>query len=120
VQLLGLPHQVTAPELELTKDTQELIFKVTTTAESPPGQHKNIFCQVSVPQNGESVVHARVGGTELRIDKPLPMPTTPEPKPMEVAAKPEPKPEQPAEKPLSRLEKLRLEAKQKAEAGGSN
>ena len=119
VQLLGLPHQVTAPELELTKDTEQLIFKVQTTPESPPGQHKNIFCQVVVPQNGESVVHARVGGTELRIDKPLPMPTTPEPKPMEVAAKPEPKPEQPAEKPLSRLEKLRLEAKQKAAGGGA-
>ncbi|HUG91214.1 MAG TPA: pre-peptidase C-terminal domain-containing protein [Planctomycetaceae bacterium] len=115
-QLLGLPHQVTAPELELTKDTKELVFKVTTTGESPPGQHKNIFCQVLVPQNGESVVHARVGGTELRIDKPLPPPTNPQPMPMPVAQQPQPTP--PMEKRLSRLEKLRLEAMQKAASGG--
>jgi hypothetical protein len=118
VQLLGLPHQVTAPELELTKDTKELVFKVKTTGESPPGQHKNIFCQVLVPQNGESVIHARVGGTELRIDQPLPPPANPQPMPVAQQPQPMPQPAPPTEKRLSRLEKLRLEAMQKAAGGG--
>ncbi len=34
-----------------------------------------MFCQVTVTENNESIVHARVGDSELRIDKPLPMPT---------------------------------------------
>ena len=38
---------------------------------SPAGQHKNIFCQVVAMKDGEPVVH-NVGGTELRIDVPLP------------------------------------------------
>ncbi|MEX0726335.1 MAG: PPC domain-containing protein [Planctomycetaceae bacterium] len=114
-QVVGLPHMVTAPEMEFSKDMQELVFKVSTNAEmSPPGTHKNIFCQVVVTENGEPIVHA-VGGTEIRIDKPLPMPTTPEPMPMPVAQAAEtPKPVE--EKRLTRLEKLRLEAKARAEA----
>ncbi|MDA0833396.1 MAG: PPC domain-containing protein [Planctomycetota bacterium] len=117
-QVLGLPHMVTAPEMEFTKDTQELVFKVSTNAEmSPPGTHKNIFCQVVITQNGEPIVHS-VGGTEVRIDKPLPAPTTPEPMPMPVAqAEETPKP--PEEKRLTRLEKLRLEAKARAEAAAA-
>lgn len=122
VQLLGLPHKVEAVALDLAKDVNELIFKIKTDASSPAGNHKNIFCQVVVPENGESVVHARVGGTELRIDKPLP-PKVDEPAPakapapMPVAKKEEPKPA--PEKRLTRLEKLRLEAKTRAESGAS-
>ena len=112
VQLVGLPHKVTAEPLEVTKDTKELIFKVKTEADSPAGNHKNIFCTVVVTENNEPITHARVGNTELRIDKPLPKPvaTAPkkeEPKAAAVAAAPQP----PAEKRLTRLEKLRLEAK---------
>ncbi|MEZ6128355.1 MAG: PPC domain-containing protein [Planctomycetaceae bacterium] len=113
VQLVGLPHKVTAEPLQITKDTKELVFKVKTEADSPAGNHKNIFCQVVVTENAEPITHARVGNTELRVDKPLPKPVaapakTEEPKPAAVAAAPAP----PAEKRLSRLEKLRLEAKQ--------
>jgi len=116
VQLVGLPHKVTAEALQITKDTKELVFKVKTEADSPAGNHKNIFCQVVVTENAEPITHARVGGTELRVDKPLPKPVAApakkaEPKPA-VAAAPKP----PAEKRLSRLEKLRLEAKQATEA----
>ncbi|MFN0199544.1 MAG: PPC domain-containing protein [Planctomycetaceae bacterium] len=116
-QVIGLPHMVTAPEIEFTKDTTELVFKLATNAEqSPPGTHKNIFCQVVVTENGEPIVHA-VGGTEVRIDKPLPAPVapaaTPEPMPVAQAAE-TPKP--PEEKRLTRLEKLRLEAQARAKA----
>jgi hypothetical protein len=116
VTLVGLPHKVTAPPLEITADTKELVFKVTTAVDSPEGTHKNVFCQVTVMENNESIVHARVGDSELRIDKPLPMPTAaPMPAPMPVAAAaavPVPA-APPAEKRLTRLEKLRLESQKK-------
>ena len=115
VQLVGLPHKVTAEPLEVTKDTKELVFKVKTATDSPAGNHKNIFCTVVVTENSEPITHARVGGTELRVDKPLPKPVAApakkeEPKPAVVAAAPKP----PAEKRLTRLQKLRLEAKKLA------
>ena len=117
VQLVGLPHKVTAPEMKVTKDTAELLFDVKTDMESPVGTHKNIFCQVVVTQNGEPVAHS-LGGTELRIDEPLP-PKKDEPKPTPMpqpAAVAQQEPPKPMEKPLSRLEQLRLEA-QKAQQG---
>lgn len=115
VQLVGLPHKVTSEPLQITGDTKELVFKVKTETDSPAGNHKNIFCSIVVTENSEPITHARVGGTELRVDKPLPKPvvTAPkkvEPKPAAVAAAPKP----PVEKRLTRLEKLRLEAKKAA------
>jgi hypothetical protein len=120
VTLVGLPHKVTAEPLQITAETKELVFKVVTAADSPEGTHKNVFCQVTVVENTENIIHARVGNSELRIDKPLPMPTAaPAPMPAAVAAAPTPAPAAPpAEKRLTRLEKLRLEAQQKA-AGGA-
>ncbi len=116
VTLLGLPHKVTAEPLQVTAETKELVFKVKTAVDSPEGTHKNIFCQVTVTENNESIVHARVGDSELRIDKPLPMPTAaPMPEPMPVAAvvaAPVPV-APPVEKRLTRLEKLRLESQKK-------
>jgi hypothetical protein len=117
VTLVGLPHKVTAEPLQITAETKELVFKVKTAPDSPEGIHKNVFCQVTVLENNESIVHARVGDSELRIDKPLPMPTTapmPAPMPAAVAAAPAPMPAPPVEKRLTRLEKLRLESQKKA------
>jgi hypothetical protein len=56
-----------------------------------------------------------VGGTELRIDQPLPAPAKPAAPPpaAKVAKKEAPKAEA---KRLTRLEQLRLDAKQKAQA----
>ncbi|MCA9050179.1 MAG: PPC domain-containing protein [Planctomycetaceae bacterium] len=112
VQLIGLPHKVTAEALQISGDTKELVFKVKTEGDSPPGTHKNIFCQVIVTENEEPITHARVGNTELRVDKPLPKPVaSPKKEEPKAAAAPAPA-APPAEKRLSRLEKLRLEAKQ--------
>ncbi len=118
VVLVGLPHKVTAEPLKITPETKELIFKIKTAADSPEGNHKNVFCQVTVMENNEPILHARLGNSELRIDKPLPMPTAaPAPAPMPVAAAPAAAaPAPPAEKRLTRLEKLRLEAQQKGGA----
>ncbi len=116
VTLLGLPHKVTAEPLQITPETKELVFKVKTATDSPEGNHKNVFCQVTVTENNEPIIHARLGNSELRIDKPLPPKPSaaPMPAPAAVAAAPAaPAPAPPAEKRLTRLEKLRLEAQQK-------
>jgi hypothetical protein len=112
VRLVGLPNAVTAPELEITKDTKECAFKVTTVKESPAGTHKNIFCQLVIMQNGEPIVH-NVGGTELRIDVPIPPKVAAAPAAPAPAAQPAPAAPPPAEKRLTRLEKLRLEQSEK-------
>jgi hypothetical protein len=113
VILSGLPHLVTAPEVEITKDTKEFVFKIQTDKSSPAGNHQNIFCQVLVPVNGEVVLH-NLGSTALRIDPPPP------PKPAATAAAPAPPPPPPPAaapaRPLSRLEKLRLEQAERQKA----
>lgn len=109
--LLGLPNKVTAEPVQITKDTADVRFKVTTDAESPVGRHKGLIAQVTIPMHGEEMVH-RAGGVELRIDAPPPKPKEPEQKPAEQTAA---APEKPPEKPLSRLQQLRLEAKARLE-----
>ena len=116
VRLVGLPNKVMTPDVEITKDTKELAFKVTVDKTSPPGQHRNIFCQVVVTENGEPILH-NVGGTELRIDVPLPPKVAVAPKPPTPTAKPVPAPvAKPVEKRLTRLEKLRLEQEEREKA----
>jgi hypothetical protein len=125
VKLVGLPPKVTAPDLDLTKETKELAFPLTIDKTAPAGVHRNIFCQVTVIQNGEPVVH-NVGGSELRVDVPLPPKPTdpPKPPPMVVAQPmpmPMPMPGTPPPKRLTRLEMLRLEqeAREKAMREGT-
>lgn len=120
VRLVGLPPKVTAADVEITKDTKEIAFKVTVDKTSPPGQHRNIFCQVVVTKDGEPILH-NVGGTELRIDVPLPPKVAAAPKPSAPAPQPA-QPAKPAEKRLTRLEKLRLEQqeREKAAQAGTN
>jgi len=114
--LLGLPNKVTAPVMDVMKDAKELAFKVQIDPTSPPGQHNNIFCQVVVMKNSEPIVH-NLGGTQLRIDVPLPPKANepPKPAPMPVATKPNEPPKAP-EKRLTRLEKLRLEQEERERA----
>jgi hypothetical protein len=112
VNVLGLPPKVTTTEMQITKGSKDLAFKLMVDKASPVGQHRNIFCQAVVMMNGEPVVH-NVGGTELRIDVPLPpkanQPTT------TAAAKPA-EAAKPVEKRLTRLEKLRLEQEEREKA----
>jgi hypothetical protein len=113
VVLVGLPPKVTAPELTITKDTKELAFKLAIDKTSPPGQHNNVFCQVYVTHNGETVLH-NVGGTQLRIDVPIPPKANEAPK--AAAAPPPPKPNDPPAKRLTRLEQLRKEQEEREKA----
>jgi hypothetical protein len=106
VTLVGLPPKVTAPVVEITKDSKELVFPLTVDGAAPPGQHKNLFCQVVVTQHGEPIVQ-NVGGTELRVDKPL-VAAAPAAKPQAAAPAPAP-----TAKRLSRLEQLRKEQEER-------
>lgn len=115
-QIFGLPSKVSTEVLEFTKDTQELVFKIKTDKTSPAGKHRNVFCQVTITKNNEPVI-ARAGGTELQIDKPLPPRPNAKPAPKPAVAKAAPKPAPKKARPLSRLEKLRLAAKQAREEG---
>lgn len=113
VQLVGLPAETTSAPIEITKDSTEATFVVKTTAKSPAGRHKAIYCNLVVTQNGEPIKHT-FGPGEIRIDAPLPPKPTAKPaevKPAAVAAA------KPAAKPLSRLEMLR---QQKNEPAGNN
>lgn len=120
-ELIGVPPKVTVEPLGFNKETQELTFAVKTEGDSPVGKH-GLFCQLSIPQNGEVIV-SRGGNVELQIDQPLPPPPNqpaaePTPPPAAVAEA-TPAPEPPAAdppKPLTRLEKLRLAAEERQAA----
>ncbi len=118
VTLIGLPNKVTTEPLDVNKDLAELVFKIKTDKESPAGNHKNLFCQVVVIENGEPILH-NLGGGALRIDVPLP-PKKDAPPPMPapvaapvVAAAPAAPPPM---KRLTRLEQLRLEQAEREKA----
>jgi hypothetical protein len=114
-----LPHNVKAPAYDITKDSKEIVVKLTTQKDSPAGQHQGVFAQVIVPEQGENVLH-NVGGTVLRIDPPPPPKANPAPVVAKAAPTPPPAATKAPEKKLSRLEKLRLEQaeREKAAAAG--
>ena len=70
IRLLGLPEKVTAPEKEITKDDQEVVFDLTVDPKCPTGSHKNLFCAVDVKQNGQVIPHTIASGGILRIQPP--------------------------------------------------
>jgi len=118
-KLVGLPAEAECPEIELTKDSTEVIFKVKTTAKTPAGRHKSVYVNLVLTQNGEPVAHT-FGPGEIRVDAPLPpkvakpaAATPAKPVPAAVVAKPV---APPTTKPLSRLEMLRQQKKEDAAA----
>jgi hypothetical protein len=116
VTVYGLPAKVTTQVLELTKDTKELAFPIVAAKDSPAGKHGGIFAQIVIDKGGE-LITSNTGGTELRIDVPLPPKAavaTPTPNPM--TPKPPMPPAGQPEKRLTRLEKLRLEQEEREKA----
>jgi hypothetical protein len=65
---------------------------------------------VTIPENGQTILHQVGQGGTLRIDKPA-VDAPPPPAPPVAKADEKPAPAAPAEKPLSRLEQLRQRAK---------
>ncbi|MAE65129.1 MAG: peptidase, partial [Phycisphaeraceae bacterium] len=120
IELLGLPAKVsTTGGRKITRDDEQIVFDVDVAKDSPPGKHNNLFCRLIVQEREAPILHNLGRGGVLRIDKPPPPKKNAPPKP-KVKPKPKPKPKkQPEKKPekrLTRLEKLRLQAKQRAEA----
>ncbi len=114
VTLIGLPNKVTTESATITKETDELVFKIRTDPTSPAGEAKNLFCQVVVMQDGEPITH-QLGTGRLRIDAPLVKKGAP------AGAKGGSKSQlassaKPGAAPLSRLEKLRQESKERSKA----
>ena len=112
VKLLGLPAKASTADKPLAPETKDIVFDVRTAKETPAGKH-NVFCQVIVERDGETVTQ-NAGGGELRVDVPLPPKVQPAASPQKPTEKPKPKP---TEKRLSRLEQLRQEqeAREKSE-----
>lgn len=116
-RLVGLPAKAVGTEIKFNQGQAQVSIPVTTEEGTPVGQHKNIFCELVFNEGGHQIRQRAGMGGIFRVDpKPKEAPK-PAPKPANVAAAakpaaPAPKPE----KPLTRLEQLRLEAKQKAEA----
>ncbi len=118
-RLLGLPNGATTSEGAFTKDDKQIVFDVATTAATPVGQHKSLFCAVTIMKDGEPIPHTLGGGGCLRIDPPKPAPTQVAAA-APAAATPPAAAAKPVETPLTRLEKLRLdhaEARKKAAEG---
>lgn len=116
IVLGGLPAGVTAPPQKITKAATEVVFPVTTTAKSPAGQHKSLFCEVRVRRGGDLMRQTLAGGGVLRIDKPR---AKPKPKKPVVAKKAPPKPKAKPKRRPTRLEQLRQEAAERAKAKAS-
>ena len=116
LKLVSLPANTEFKPIQITKDSKQVVFPVGTNEKTAVGQHKNIFAWLTVMKNNQPIQH-RVGmGGVFRVD-PAPKkpaaaakPAKPAPVKKVVVAKAAPK------KPLTRLEQLRLEAKQKLEA----
>lgn len=70
-ELVGLPRKVEAAPVEITEESKDVVFKLKADMTSPPGNHQNILCRVTVMENGEQVVH-NLGPAKLRVDAPLP------------------------------------------------
>jgi hypothetical protein len=68
LRLMGLPAKVTAPDVLVTSSDTQAVFNVTTDPTAPPGQHKDLFCQVTLEKAGVPMVANTASGGVLRID----------------------------------------------------
>ena len=72
LRLMGLPAKVAASDIEVTSTDAQALFNLTTDPTSPPGQHRDLFCEVTIEKNGvQMVAHTAFGGV-LRIDAAAP------------------------------------------------
>ena len=69
LQLLGLPPGATADEQEITQESTEVKFTVKAEKTTPAATHKQLFCQFTLPRDGENMTTAFAQGGILRVDK---------------------------------------------------
>jgi hypothetical protein len=70
VKLLGLPDKVTAPEIEITKDSKEALFNVQIDPKVPVGSHCALFCSVEIKKDAETISQNIAPYSVLRIVPP--------------------------------------------------
>ena len=70
VKLLGLPDNVTAPEMQISSTDQEIVFEVTVDAKAAPGSSKTLFCSADIKSNSQIIPHSLGSGGILRITAP--------------------------------------------------
>lgn len=113
-ELLGLPHGTKTQPVPFPHGQAEVHFPIEVAGDATVGKHTALFCRVTIPENGQTILHQVGQGGTLRIDKPAANTPPPPPPPADPAvAKTDtpPAPAPPAEKPLSRLEQLRQQRK---------
>lgn len=70
VKLYGLPGKASSHDIEIDKATKNAFFKVKADKATPKGQHKSLFVNIAVIQDGETISHNVGGGGTLRVDPP--------------------------------------------------
>ncbi|MGB8354158.1 MAG: hypothetical protein WCD79_09750, partial [Chthoniobacteraceae bacterium] len=69
IQLVNLPPKVTAQEMEITSADQEVQIPVTAQKDSATSQKKDLFCLLTIIQDGEPIVHNIAQGGMIRVAK---------------------------------------------------
>jgi hypothetical protein len=108
-EIFGLPHGAKAAPVNFPCGQAQVNFPVEIAADAAVGKHTALFCRVTVPEKGTTILHQVGQGGTLRIDKPAENAPPPPPQPVAQAAPAAPA--APVEKPLSRLEQLRQQKK---------
>jgi uncharacterized Zn-finger protein len=81
-KLDGLPPRATTPSVEVKAGAKAVSFTVSVAADTPPGDHKSLVCELSGTVNGHPVVY-RVGrGGSLKVAAPGAVQTDKDGKPL--------------------------------------
>jgi hypothetical protein len=67
VRLVGLSDKVTVAEQRITPQDKQVVFPVSVDPTCPTGSQRNLFCIVSVNQDGEQLTHNAGQGGVLRV-----------------------------------------------------
>lgn len=106
LEIKGLPPFSTSKAVEFDSDTKQVSFPIKVESKAKAGLTKNLFCFAKVPLQENLITHTVGQGGQIRLDNPS-LQATPQ-KPEGRGSK---KGELSKNSRLSRLEKLRLEAK---------
>ncbi len=75
LELLGLPDKATAEPVEITSEMEEAAFTVKTDPDTPKGQHKNLYCELTLisAEKNLPMTHKLAAGGILRVDPVAPV-----------------------------------------------
>jgi hypothetical protein len=70
ISLGSLPAGTSAEPVLITKDTKEIVFDVKVSDKAKIGYDRDVFCDLQIEQNGETITQRFAYGGRLRIDPP--------------------------------------------------